>query len=218
MVADGRALSATGAGPFRWRFTSAPAWCLHSSQSALNAAFKLAVLTWQARRCCSAGRWRFGPLLTWALLYTFEWQFLLVYWGIVAAHHALRASRELRRREVSEARLEARLVESQLEFTPTPAQPAFLLQRAESAHGARAPRSARGRVDARAIGNDVAGLEPAAAGGAAGSDGRHAQARTIAETRRRTMMPRRRGGPPPGGEPGSDSPAPPRPIRSKPTG
>src|SRR5207344_3009589 len=53
-----------------------------------------------------------------------EWQFLL-YWGIVAAHHALRASRELRRREVSEARLEARLVESQLESLQRQLNPHF---------------------------------------------------------------------------------------------
>ena len=41
-------------------------------------------------------------------------------------------------------------------IAPATAQPALLLQRAEHAHGARAPRSARGRVDARATGRPAA--------------------------------------------------------------
>jgi hypothetical protein len=93
-------------------------------QAALNAVFKLGVLTVAGQETLLGRPLAFGPLLTWALLYTFEWQFLL-YWGIVAAHHALRASRELRRREVSEARLEARLVESQLESLQRQLNPHF---------------------------------------------------------------------------------------------
>jgi two-component system, LytTR family, sensor kinase len=92
--------------------------------SALNAGFKLGVLTIAGQQTLLGRPLAFGPLFTWALLYTFEWQCLL-YWGIIAAHHALRASLELRRREVSGARLEARLVESQLESLQRQLNPHF---------------------------------------------------------------------------------------------
>ena len=48
------------------------------------------------------------------------------YWGILAANHAIRASRELRRRELHEARLEARLVEARLESLQRQLHPHFV--------------------------------------------------------------------------------------------
>ena len=93
-------------------------------QSALNAGLKFAVLKLAGQEMLLGRPLAVGPLFTWALLYTFEWQWLL-YWGILAAHHAMRDSRELQRREVSEARLQARLVESQLESLQRQLNPHF---------------------------------------------------------------------------------------------
>ena len=67
----------------------------------------------------------YPSLVTWHLLYAFEWEVLL-YWGILAANHAIRASRELRRRELYEARLEARLVEARLESLQRQLHPHFV--------------------------------------------------------------------------------------------
>jgi two-component system LytT family sensor kinase len=67
----------------------------------------------------------FPSLFTWHLLYAFEWEVLL-YWGVLAANHAIRASRELRRRELHEARLEARLVEARLESLQRQLHPHFV--------------------------------------------------------------------------------------------
>jgi signal transduction histidine kinase len=67
----------------------------------------------------------FPSLFTWHLLYAFEWEVLL-YWGVLAANHAIRASRELRRRELYEARLEARLVAARLESLQRQLHPHFV--------------------------------------------------------------------------------------------
>jgi two-component system LytT family sensor kinase len=67
----------------------------------------------------------YQSLFTWSLLYAFEWEVLL-YWGVLAANHALSASRELRRRELHEARLEARFVEAKLESLQRQLHPHFV--------------------------------------------------------------------------------------------
>jgi two-component system LytT family sensor kinase len=67
----------------------------------------------------------YQSLLTWSLLYEFEWEVLL-YWGVLAANHALATSRELRRRELHEARLEARFVEAKLESLQRQLHPHFV--------------------------------------------------------------------------------------------
>jgi Histidine kinase len=67
----------------------------------------------------------FPSLFTSHLLYAFEWEVLL-YWGVLATNHAIRASRELRRRELHEARLEARLVEARLESLQRQLHPHFV--------------------------------------------------------------------------------------------
>jgi len=58
-------------------------------------------------------------------LYSFEWEVLL-YGGLVAMQHAIRSHRELQERAVSESRLEARLIEAQLESLQRQLQPHFL--------------------------------------------------------------------------------------------
>jgi signal transduction histidine kinase len=58
-------------------------------------------------------------------LYAFEWEVLL-YGGLVAMQHAIRSHRELQQRAVSESRLEARLIEAQLESLQRQLQPHFL--------------------------------------------------------------------------------------------
>jgi signal transduction histidine kinase len=58
-------------------------------------------------------------------LFSFEWEVML-YGGLVAMDHALRFHRELQQRVVSESRLEARLVEAQLEALQRQLHPHFL--------------------------------------------------------------------------------------------
>ena len=58
-------------------------------------------------------------------LFQFEWQFI-VYWGLVGVSHALRFNRDMQARELGEARLEARLMEAQLEALQRQIHPHFL--------------------------------------------------------------------------------------------
>ena len=58
-------------------------------------------------------------------LFSFEWEVLL-YGGLVAMHHAIRSQRELQQRAITESRLEARLIEAQLESLQRQLQPHFL--------------------------------------------------------------------------------------------
>ncbi|HXE80986.1 MAG TPA: histidine kinase, partial [Vicinamibacterales bacterium] len=60
-----------------------------------------------------------------AFLYTFEWKVLL-YWGVVGVQHAMAFAGEARRRALSEARIEQRLVEARLEALLRQLQPHFL--------------------------------------------------------------------------------------------
>jgi two-component system, LytTR family, sensor kinase len=60
-----------------------------------------------------------------AFLYTFEWKVLL-YWGIVGVHHAFYYAHALGERELSQARLEARLVEARLDALQRQLHPHFV--------------------------------------------------------------------------------------------
>ena len=95
-----------------------------TAHAAINAAVKVAVLTVAGQQQLLGRPLGFMPLFEWALLFTLEWE-VLIYWGIVAAHHALRASRQLQHQQVQEARLEARLVEVQLESLQRQLNPHF---------------------------------------------------------------------------------------------
>ena len=135
---DGRAcvpIHATSAGalPLAFHVCASLVVCIHPlrAERRVRAARCCA---WRARQTLLGPAAGLRPLLTWALLYTFEWQVLL-YWGMVAAHHALRASRELQRREVSEARLEARLVEAQLESLQRQLNPHFFFNTLNASRG-----------------------------------------------------------------------------------
>jgi LytS/YehU family sensor histidine kinase len=90
-----------------------------------NAGLKLWVLRFAGQPDSPPRVLSFESLFTWALLFTFEWQVLL-YWGVIAAHHAIEASRELRRREVLEARLEAQFIEAKLESLQRQLHPHFI--------------------------------------------------------------------------------------------
>ncbi len=79
-----------------------------------------------------AGQTTWGSVpMTWGavvrsqFLFHFEWQFL-VYWGIVGVSHALRFHRDVQARELREARLQARLMEAQLESLQRQLHPHFL--------------------------------------------------------------------------------------------
>jgi signal transduction histidine kinase len=58
-------------------------------------------------------------------LYSFEWEVLL-YGGVIAMHHAVEFYRELQHRAVEQSRLEAQLVEAQLEALQRQLHPHFL--------------------------------------------------------------------------------------------
>ncbi len=90
----------------------------------INAAVKVAVLSVAGQEQLLGRPLSFVPLFQWALLFTVEWE-VLIYWGIVAGHHALRTSRQLQQKQVQEARLEARLVEAQLESLQRQLNPHF---------------------------------------------------------------------------------------------
>src|SRR5262249_28960268 len=69
---------------------------------AIDAALKYGVL-WLAGQETVVGRpLGYVPVFTWTVLFAFEWQ-VLIYWGIVAAYHAISASRTLERRRAQEA-------------------------------------------------------------------------------------------------------------------
>ena len=91
---------------------------------AIDAASKYAVLSVAGQQTLLGRPLAYVPLLTWTILYAFEWQVLL-YWGIVAGYHAMSASRSLERRQVQEARLEAYLVEARLESLQRQLNPHF---------------------------------------------------------------------------------------------
>ena len=91
---------------------------------AIDAASKYAVLSVAGQQTLLGRPLAYVPLLTWTILYAFEWQVLL-YWGIVAGYHAISASRSLERRQVQEARLEAHLVEARLESLQRQLNPHF---------------------------------------------------------------------------------------------
>lgn len=95
-----------------------------TAHSAINAGVKLGVLSVAGQGTLLGKPLAFLPLFEWALLFTFEWE-VLIYWGIVAAHHAISASRQLQHQQVQEARLEARLVEVQLESLQRQLNPHF---------------------------------------------------------------------------------------------
>jgi two-component sensor histidine kinase len=71
----------------------------------------------------AAGSWL--GAVKFVALFSFEWEVML-YGGLVAMDHAVRFHRELQERAVSESRLEARLVEAQLEALQRQLQPHFL--------------------------------------------------------------------------------------------
>src|SRR5947207_1500426 len=85
-----------------------------SRLATIDAASKYAVLSVAGQQTLLGRPLAYVPMLTWTILYAFEWQVLL-YWGIVAGYHAMSASRALERRQVQAARLEAHLVEARLE-------------------------------------------------------------------------------------------------------
>ena len=64
-----------------------------------EAASKYAVLSVAGQQMLLGRPLAYVPLLTWTILYAFEWQVLL-YWGIVAGYHAMSASRSLERRQI----------------------------------------------------------------------------------------------------------------------
>ena len=67
----------------------------------------------------------YATLVKETLLITFEWKVLL-YWGVVGAHHAMLYAGEARWREVSEARIGQRLIEARLDALQRQLQPHFL--------------------------------------------------------------------------------------------
>jgi two-component sensor histidine kinase len=71
----------------------------------------------------STGSWL--SAVKFVALFSFEWEVML-YGGLVAMDHAVRFSRELQERAVSESRLQARLVEAQLEALQRQLHPHFL--------------------------------------------------------------------------------------------
>jgi signal transduction histidine kinase len=71
----------------------------------------------------STGTWL--AAVKFVALFSFEWEVML-YGGLVAMDHAVRFHRELQQRAVSESRLEARLVEAQLEALQRQLHPHFL--------------------------------------------------------------------------------------------
>jgi two-component system, LytTR family, sensor kinase len=91
----------------------------------VNAAFRVALLTISGQPSTAHHQITFSNELTFAMLFGFEWEVLL-YWGIVAAQHAMRSSRELRQREVQEVRLQARLVEARLDALQRQLHPHFI--------------------------------------------------------------------------------------------
>ena len=106
-------------------FHAAASVVISALHCAVAAGLKLAVLRVSGQPDRADRILSYPSLFTWHLLYAFEWEVLL-YWGILAANHAIRASRELRRRELHEARLEARLVEARLESLQRQLHPHFV--------------------------------------------------------------------------------------------
>jgi signal transduction histidine kinase len=91
---------------------------------AVDAALKYGLLSIAGQQRLLGRPLEFVPVFTWTLLFAFEWQVLL-YWGIVAAYHAIAASRTLERRRLEEARLETDLVEARLESLQRQLNPHF---------------------------------------------------------------------------------------------
>jgi two-component system LytT family sensor kinase len=106
-------------------FHAAASVAISALYCAVSAGLKLWVLRVSGQPDHADRVLSFPSLFTWHVLYTFEWEVLL-YWGVLAAHHAIRASRELRRRELHEARLEARLIEARLESLQRQLHPHFV--------------------------------------------------------------------------------------------
>ena len=92
---------------------------------AMNAGLRMALYALSGQEAAPGHPITFAGQFTITMLFGFEWEVLL-YWGIVAAHHAIRSSRELRQREVHEARLEARLVEARLDALQRQLHPHFV--------------------------------------------------------------------------------------------
>jgi two-component system LytT family sensor kinase len=106
-------------------FHAAASVAVAAVHCAMSAGLKLWVLRISGQPDPVDGVLSYQALFTGLLLYAFEWEVLL-YWGVLAANHALNASRELRRRELHEARLEARFVEAKLESLQRQLQPHFV--------------------------------------------------------------------------------------------
>jgi hypothetical protein len=114
---------------------------------AVDAALKYGLLSIAGQQRLLGRPLEFVPVFTWTLLFAFEWQVLL-YWGIVAAYHAIAASRTLERRRLEEARLETDLVEARLESLQRQLNPHFFFNalNAISTLLDRDPRAAEGPV------------------------------------------------------------------------
>jgi two-component system, LytTR family, sensor kinase len=116
---------ATGRRAVPIAFHAAASVVLSALHCAVGAGLKLWVLRVSGQPDHADRILSFPSRFTSHLLYAFEWEVLL-YWGVLAANHAIRASRELRRRELHEARLEARLVEARLESLQRQLHPHFV--------------------------------------------------------------------------------------------